>query len=100
MVWLLYALSDPLAITPQGIDTLKGKVLLLDVRNESFREEAEVEADYVLPFWDILEGANPPEGYDFYITVCSCPRGGIARRAALILRERGFKAYYLWRNDG
>jgi hypothetical protein len=40
----------------------------------------------------------PPKGYDLYVTVCWCPRGGIGKKAAEILRERGFNAVWLKRD--
>lgn len=99
MVWVLYAAGglDSLAITPDSVERLRGKVLLLDVRSPSFFKNAPLGANYNLPLYDIMEGYNPPKGYDYYVTVCSCPSGGIARKAAEILRRRGYRAFYLVR---
>ncbi len=99
MVWLLHTSVglDSLAITEDSVARLKGKVLLIDVRSPSFFKRAPLGAKYNLPITDILSGYLPPKGYDYYVTVCSCPRGGIARRAAHILRRRGFRAFYVVR---
>ncbi|NPB04635.1 MAG: rhodanese-like domain-containing protein [Thermotogae bacterium] len=100
MVWILYAAGslDSLAITPDSAERLRGKVLFLDVRSPSFFKKAPLRKDaYNLPLSDILEGFNPPRDYDFYVTLCSCPKGGIAKRAAELLRTRGFKAFYVVR---
>ncbi len=76
------------------------KVLFVDVRNESFfRAYPIVKGAINLPFDLIIEGYSPPKGYDLYVTVCWCPRGGIGEKAAEILRERGFNAVWL-RRDG
>ena len=99
MVWVLYTsvgLGD-LSITEDSLGRLEGRVLLIDVRSPSFFRRAPLGVSYNLPLTDILAGFNPPKGYDYYVTVCSCPSGGIARRAAEVLRERGFRAYYLVR---
>ncbi len=99
MVWVLYASVglDSLAIAEDSVALLKGKVLLIDVRSHSFFRRAPLGAKYNLPLTDILAGHLPPRGYDYYVAVCSCPRGGIGREAAKILREHGFKAFYVVR---
>jgi len=76
------------------------KVLFVDVRSEGFfREHPIIRGAINLPFDLLLEGYSPPRGYDLYVTLCWCPRGGIGERAAVILRERGFNAVWL-RRDG
>jgi len=99
MVWLLYAAGgvDSLAISEDSVARLKGKVLFIDVRSPSFFKKAPIGVKYNLPLSLIIDGYDPPKGYNYYITVCTCPSGGIAKRAAHILRERGFKAFYLVR---
>ena len=99
MVWLLYAAGglDSLAITEDSADRLRGKVLFIDVRSHSFFKKAPIGVKYNLPLSLIMEGYDPPKGYDYYVTVCTCPSGGIAKRAAYMLRERGFRAFYLVR---
>ncbi len=75
------------------------RVLFVDVRSESFfKEFVIVKGSYNLPFERLLQGYNPPEGYDIYITVCGCTRGGIGEKAANILRSRGYRALWLRRN--
>ncbi len=76
------------------------KVLFVDVRSEDFYKTFPIIPKAInLPYDRILEGYNPPRGYDFYITVCGCTRGGIGLKAAELLNSRGFKALWL-RRDG
>lgn len=75
------------------------RVLFVDVRSESFYKVFPIIPKAInLPYDMILEGYNPPKGYDFYITVCGCTRGGIGLKAAELLRKRGFKALWLKRD--
>ncbi|NPA79679.1 MAG: hypothetical protein GXO29_01325 [Thermotogae bacterium] len=97
MVWVLYASWVARPITEDSLKSLKGKVLLIDVRSPSFVKRAPMGTTYNLPLTDIIAGYRPPDGYDYYITLSSCPKGGIAKRAAEILARRGLKAFYLVR---
>lgn len=76
------------------------KILFVDVRHPSFFKLFPlVKGAYNLPYDQILAGYEPPRGYDLYITVCTCTRGGIGEKAANILNQKGFKTLWL-RRDG
>jgi Rhodanese-related sulfurtransferase len=76
------------------------KILFVDVRSESFFEAYPIIKGAInIPFDRLLEGYLPPKGYDLYVTLCWCPRGGIGERAAEILGKMGFNSVWL-RRDG
>jgi rhodanese-related sulfurtransferase len=89
-------------ITLDSIKTLSSsgyRVLFVDVRSEGFFKNYPIVKGAInIPFDLLIEGYMPPKGYDLYVTVCWCPRGGIGKRAAEILRERGFNAVWLKRD--